>query len=371
LQTIVYTVNGPQGPEIYRVQVDELGQKAGPVARIDFQTHPQIRILGLFPSPNGQQVAVGWLRDTGTTHVYILEVATGQLTPLFGQADIDQRATFLDWTPDSQSVLVMGGTANPDLGNSAWLVNVESHTYRDVNIKQINELPRIRDASFSPDGETIIYTHRDNIQGGSEIWKITLDETTPQLLIKNTKYRIENVLWSPEGDSIAFTQWSEDIKPSINEIRMGELHVIQQDGSQERTLSSIVIHADNQIFRPIWSPDGQQIAFVSSENLESGETLDTLSGNLYIANVSTNQIRQITRLERNVVIRPAWSPDSFEIAFLLKEQSQNQFDSQVIEINSAQLRQFGLNESLIETQINQVDGSAPNLDERSAIVWLP
>jgi hypothetical protein len=43
----------------------------------------------------------------------------------------------------------------------------------------------------------------------------------------------------------------------------------------------------------------------------------------------------------------------------------------VIEINSAQLRQFGLNESLIETQINQVDGSAPNLDERSAIVWLP
>jgi hypothetical protein len=31
LQTIIFTTSGEQGPEIWRVQVDEAGQKAGPV----------------------------------------------------------------------------------------------------------------------------------------------------------------------------------------------------------------------------------------------------------------------------------------------------------------------------------------------------
>ena len=45
LQTIIFTTNSEQGPEIWRVQVDAQGQKTGDVEQINFRANFRTKIL--------------------------------------------------------------------------------------------------------------------------------------------------------------------------------------------------------------------------------------------------------------------------------------------------------------------------------------
>ncbi len=372
LQTIIYTTQGEQGPDIWRVQVDKQGQKAGPVERVDFPSDFRTSVHGLFLSPDGQRVAVWRGYGEGGTSVQILDVASGQLTPLFGkQVDIDQRAFFLDWSPDSQSVLVMGGSGNPDLVNSAWLVNINTHTYHDADIKQVNELPLISDASFSPDGKMITYTQSDCYQCGSEIWRIALDKSDQRLLFQDDKMYVRDVSWSPNGNYIAFTQWLVD-SFALDEFATGELHIMTVEGNEERLLSPIMTHFYNRPFRPAWSPDGRQIVFVKSENPESERKLEQFSSNIYTIDILNNQVRQLTDYKNTRVIKPTWSPDGTQVLFLTDEQGLDaQFQPRTITTAGQELRFMDVNPASSEALSGSPSIQPGNLDMNTSIIWLP
>jgi len=316
-QTFVYATTKDGKPALYRFQADEAARKAGTVYGIDTEAWPtsRTRIDGLYPSPDGKHVAVAWVYGEGGTFVSILDVNTGRLTPLFSEeAKIDQRAFFLDWSRDGNNLLVLGGIDNQDLTGSAWVVDVDTHSYSSVAIQQANyDAREITSASFSPDGKAIVYARAICYQCGSEVWRVTVDKSDQQLLFKVPEFRVEDISWSPDGHYIAFTQWRQTAES--NGFAIGELWLMEANGDKKHLLSPAVTGYFKH-FGPVWSPNSQQIAFVMNDETTLGKQLDQLHSNVYLADVSSGNVRQLTQFRRALTLAPAWSPEGSMLAFM-------------------------------------------------------
>jgi len=301
-------------PELYRVQVDSAARKAGSVYRIDTRAWPtsRVQIEGLYPSPDGKRVAVAWVYGEGGYYISILDVNNGRLTPLSSEEGKVEQAVFLDWSPKGNAILVLGFDTNPNLRDGAWLVDIDTYQYNAVDIKQTTDPQRITSASFSPDGKAIVYARTDCFQCGSEVWRVALDRSDQQLLFQVPELRVEDVRWSPDGRHIAFTQWRESTEASA--FAVGELRVMVAGGDERRMISPVLTGYSG--VAPIWSPDGKQIAFVMNDGTKLGKRLDELRSNVYVADVSSGDVRQLTRYSRVQVLAPIWSPDGSMLAFI-------------------------------------------------------
>lgn len=243
-------------------------------------------------------------------------------------------------------------------------VDTKTHTYNDIDIKQTNGRPYITAASFSPDGKVIVYAQSDCSQCGSEIWRISLDNDEKKLLFQNSKTVISNILWSPDGNYIAFTQYSGK-EWEWDKFIIGELHLMKPDGSEQRLLSPITTHFFNQPFRPVWSSDGQQITFVKNVDSLPSRELNQLASNIYLIDLPNNQVNQLTEFENIQAVRPVWSPEDSKIISLGANltNSSTQFNTWITEINTNNSYTLNINQTL--------KGEHSKLSRLSSIVWLP
>jgi len=320
--------------------------------------HSRTYLEGLYPSPDGKRVTVAWVYGEGGNFVSILDVNDGRFTQLLGkEAETRQLAIFLDWSPDGNSVLVLGFSTNPDLGDSAWLVDVQTHEYREVDIKQVSDPQRVFSASFSPDGKAVAYAQTDGYRCGSKVWCLAVDGSDRQLLYEDLELRVEDVLWSPDGSHIAFTQWRET--SDFDDFALGELWVMKADGSERRLLSPAMTGYYKK-FVPVWSPNGRQIAFVKGSG--SGKDLEGLSSNLYAVDVLSGKVSQLTHFQDAQVLGPIWSPDGSMVAFVASlDGSTEQFEPWVVATDARDLHRLDESAALV------MDSRRSN----PTIAWLP
>lgn len=361
LQTIVYATTGDKGPEIYRAQVNETGIVEGSIylAHTTDLLRDRTYLDGLHPSPDGRQIAVSWVYGEGGQFISLLDVSSGWMLPLFGkEAEIDQRAIFLDWSPDGDSVLILGGIGNPDLSGGVWLVDVHTHEYQHTGIQQEDySFQEITSASLSPDGTLMAYTRQDYAQNAGEIWRVSLDGSERQILIKDSGFRVEDVLWSPDGKHIAFTRWQEST--DYHDFTLGELWVMNADGSEQRRLSPAVTGYYKR-FLPAWSPDSSRIAFIQGSG--SGRDLAGLASNAYVVDIQSGAIRELTSFQNMQVLKPVWSPDGSRMTFVVSQAgSLGQFEPWIVTNDGRDLRRIDTSVSLV------IDSRKSN----PIVVWLP
>jgi TolB protein len=119
-----------------------------------------------------------------------------------------------------------------------------------------------------------------------------IDGYRPKTLL-DSRYPILSPVWSPNGQRVAYVSFEADNKPAIY------VHDIATGRRQQLTSFRGLNGA------PAWSPDGQQLAMALSKD-----------GNpeIYIMNVLT---RQLTRLTNHFAIdhEPTWSADGASIYF--------------------------------------------------------
>ena len=198
-----------------------------------------------------------------------------------------------------------------------------SQEKRTIEPADLFRLKFVTGAQLSPDGKRVAYTitHVDAEKDKeySAIWMMSLETGETRQFTSGTA-RDGNPKWSPDGKQIAFISTRSE-KPQI--------YVIPVDGGEARAITSLKQGAGGALE---WSPDGKQIAFSTVPNEEPRDMtkpyrvtrhvyrfdsmayLDDSVQALYVISVDGGEARKLTD-DKYMSGNPQWSPDGKSILY--------------------------------------------------------
>ncbi|APY06926.1 protease [Winogradskyella sp. J14-2] len=150
--------------------------------------------------------------------------------------------------------------------------------------------------NVSPTGKRAIFEHR------GEIFTVPKENGTWKNITNSPGVADRNPIWSPNGDKIA---WFSD--------KSGEYQLMLADQNGDNT-EAISLPNPTFYFQPDWSPDGKHIAYTDTHY------------NVWIINLETKKTKKIDTdryAHPNRSMNPVWSPDSKWIAYA--KQQDNHF----------------------------------------------
>ncbi|MGH8086506.1 MAG: amidohydrolase family protein [Lysobacter sp.] len=218
------------------------------------------------PSPDGKSLAfVKRIRDKSVLHV--LDLASGEVRPVWDGLSHDQQEawaifgpyTGFDWMPDSKSVVLwaqgkLWRITMPD-GEATeipFTAQVEQTVTEPLRFTQdIDEgsfAPKmIRDVATSADGDTMVF------HALGKLWRKSLPNGEPKRLTGNEGLYEYEPSFSPDGDKLLYTTWSD--------AAMGAIYVRNANGSGRGTR---LTDEKGFYYNPRFSPDGSRIVYSKS-----------------------------------------------------------------------------------------------------------
>ena len=230
---------------------------------------------------------------------------TGTFTPLIREGDVDSH--FLAWGADDiTAYLRIDSLGNPRIVK----VDLARLPNPDFPITNFPITNYTYDLSVAPSGLTT-FTFSRGFGFGSEVWSTRDGGSTAQLLLADSRNYLSFVRWSPDGKRLAFIKIPDTQTP----FTVGELWVMNADGSNPLRLAE----ADaGHGYAANWSPDGTRLAFVVRSNPDD-PAADTSEGallsNIAVVDLEHRTVTQVTRFTRGRAETPVWSPDGNTLAF--------------------------------------------------------
>jgi Tol biopolymer transport system component len=235
-------------------------QRARDIAREMLSERRSEGTLHLAPalSPDGKEVAYFSEKDFYFVDLYLADAATGK---------VKRR-----------------------LLKSSYSSNYE--TFRFINSA----------ASWSADGKYLTVAAKRGPRDEILIIDVARNREAKRIRVKLDG--VTTPTWSPDGRQLVFTGYVGGLS---------DLYLVNADGSNLRRLTNDR-YAD---LHPVWSPDGKTIAFATDRGPETNfETLHV--GNMRIAtyDLASGRIDLLPGMDLGKNVSPQWSPDGEQIAFI-------------------------------------------------------
>lgn len=214
------------------------------------------------PSPDGKWLIYATRHDD-ETGLILRDLDTGDedwLAYPIQHDDQESRASRdvlpgFSWTPDNEHIII-------SYGGKIHKINVLNKTAKEIPFRVNSSIPlgpeldfeypisddeaftitQIRDIAPSPDGKQLAFTALN------EVYLMNLPDGTPKKLVELDETQAEPV-WSPNGDWLAFVSWTPE---------GGKLYKIQPNGNNLTQLNQ-----EPGVFQnPVWNNNGSRIVAI-------------------------------------------------------------------------------------------------------------
>jgi Tol biopolymer transport system component len=165
--------------------------------------------------------------------------------------------------------------------------------------------------SWSPDSKQIVFASQRNLN--LELYAVDIASGQERQLTL-TQAREHNPRWSPDGENILFV--------SDSYLYGREIYKMSSDG---RNIQSIFSSKTIWAYSPMWSPDGQRIAFIGDHD-----------HSLYIMDSDGKHVRQLITTD-DFITNFEWSPDN---TFILFGSAAGRTSYSVINLDGSDLRKL-------------------------------
>ncbi len=191
-------------------------------------------------------------------------------------------------------------------GRIAFVQNGEIFTMNPdgTSIRQLTHLGPESSAdwpSWSADGKQIVFNEFPPPDGVAQLWVMNADGTNQHQLLAETTFSENRPSFSPDGSKVAFGRC--DL--TIGDQDTCAIYTVSLDGGTLQAITAF--HEDTTARSPMYSPDGETIAFILSNDTVAG-----FLGVTYLIQSDGSNMRRITDPDP-CLIRPDWSPDGTKI----------------------------------------------------------
>lgn len=207
----------------------------------------------------------------------------------------------LSWSPDGKQI---GFMRRLGLNNEVFLMNLETRAVRQITRNSGLVMTTLL---WSPDSERFLGVPAD----ASNRAMYLLDSSSGQRenFNRNSAYGL-SPQWSPDGQHVAFILSESQGQATVAVSRGDNTDIYVADSAGEHLQS--VTQPGRTDLAPVWSPDGQQLAFVS---IAPNDT------QIYLTDLAAGQPRQITHSpgEKWGLV---WSPNGESLVFLARRKGE-------------------------------------------------
>jgi dipeptidyl aminopeptidase/acylaminoacyl peptidase len=244
------------------------------------------RISQDLASPDGQQIAINVLQiksdNSGKKWVYSLHIKD-QMGNIHISNNKDSVSS-LNWSPDGKLIAYL---MKGKVFQSIWIEDVKTH----VTKKLIEFKTDIDSFKWSPDGKSIVFTAENansksdksllpidasKNYSNSSLFRFILGKGTSTEPLTQANYHVTDFDWAPDGQSIAFSFQSRAGASSSNQKKINILHL------GTNTIKIVPYTENHTGAQPIYSPDGQWLAF--SSNLAPSKVATQLNNDVDLNN---------------------------------------------------------------------------------------
>jgi len=253
------------------------------------------------------------------------------LTDISGNSPNSSEA---NWSPNNLKIVYSSDRAFDGSDNTnffettnIWVINADGTN--DMPLTQIGaDQANSFNPQWSPDGTKIAFESSRALNGGdanidvSNIWVMDADGGNPTPLTNNEASGADNYepKWSPDGTQILFIA-SKNLDPMIdaeNNAGVNNVWVMNADGSNQTPLTLLTASGSSSS-ESKWSPDGSRIVYGSSRSLNPAEDMPNTNNtpNVWVMNADGSGATALTDYETVSLFtsNPSFSSDGLKVVF--------------------------------------------------------